>query len=45
MATRNMLERANLCLEGYFRALYVPFGGSTDRERPLDKILYLHVQQ
>ena len=28
MATRNMLERANLCLEGYFRALYVPFGGS-----------------
>ena len=28
MATRNMLDRANLCLEGYFQALYVPLGGS-----------------
>ena len=24
VATRNALERANLLLEGYFRALYVP---------------------
>ena len=28
MATRKPLERANLTLEGYFRALYVPLGGS-----------------
>ena len=28
MATRNVLERANLLLEGYFRALYLPLGGS-----------------
>ena len=28
MATRNLLERANLRLEGYFRALYIPLGGS-----------------
>ena len=28
MTTRNVLERANLPLEGYFRALYVPLGGS-----------------
>ena len=27
-ATRNALERANLILEGYFRALYVPLGGA-----------------
>ena len=27
VATRNALERANLFLEGYFRALYVPLGG------------------
>ena len=31
MAVRNMLERANLLLEGYFRALYVPLGGSKAR--------------
>ena len=30
-ATRNALERANLLLEGYFRALYVPLGGSKTR--------------
>ena len=24
----NALERANLLLEGYFQALYVPLGGS-----------------
>ena len=28
VATRNVLERANFLLEGYFRALYVPLGGS-----------------
>ena len=28
VATRNVLESANLHLEGYFRALYVPLGGS-----------------
>ena len=28
MTTRNILERANLPLEGYFRALYVPLVGS-----------------
>ena len=28
MTTRNVLKRANLLLEGYFRALYVPLGGS-----------------
>ena len=26
--TRNVLERANFLLEGYFRALYVPLGGA-----------------
>ena len=31
MATRNALERANFLLEGYFRALYVPLGGSKTR--------------
>ena len=31
MTTRNVLERANLPLEGYFRALYVPLGGSWTR--------------
>ena len=31
VATRNVLERANLRLEGYFRALYVPLGGSKTR--------------
>ena len=31
MTTRNVLERANLPLEGYFRALYVPLGGSRTR--------------
>ena len=31
MPIRNMLERTNLCLEGYFRALYVPLGGSKTR--------------
>ena len=30
-ATRNALERVNLVLEGYFRALYVPLGGSKTR--------------
>ena len=29
--TRNALERANLLLEGYFRALYIPLGGSETR--------------
>ena len=28
VSTRNVLERANLRLERYFRALYVPLGGS-----------------
>ena len=28
MTKRNLLERTNLPLEGYFRALYVPLGGS-----------------
>ena len=28
MATRNKMEHANLLLEGYFRALYIPLGGS-----------------
>ena len=28
MSTRNVLKRDNLHLEGYFRALYVPLGGS-----------------
>ena len=27
-ATRNLLKRANLLLEGYFQALYVPLGGA-----------------
>ena len=27
MVTRNALEHANLLLEGYFQALYVPLGG------------------
>ena len=31
VATRNVLERVNLRLEGYFRALYVPLGGSKTR--------------
>ena len=31
MAIRNVLERANLHLEGYFRALYVTLGGSKTR--------------
>ena len=31
MTTRNVLERANLPLEGYFRALYLPLGGSRTR--------------
>ena len=31
VATRNVLERANLRLDGYFRALYVPLGGSKTR--------------
>ena len=31
VTTRNVLERANLPLEGYFRALYVPLGGSQTR--------------
>ena len=31
MATRNVLERANLRLEEYFRALYVPLGSSKTR--------------
>ena len=31
MTTRNVLECANLPLEGYFRALYVPLGGSRTR--------------
>ena len=30
-ATRNTLECANLLLDGYFRALYVPLGGSKTR--------------
>ena len=30
-ASLNALERANLLLEGYFRALYVPLGGSKTR--------------
>ena len=30
-ATRNALERANLILEGYFQAFYVPLGGSETR--------------
>ena len=30
-ATRNALECANLLLEGYFRALYIPLGGSKAR--------------
>ena len=29
---RNILELANLPLEGYFRALYVPLGGSQTRK-------------
>ena len=28
MTTRNVLERANLPLEGYFRSLYALLGGS-----------------
>ena len=31
VATRKVLECANLLLEGYFRALYVPLGGSKTR--------------
>ena len=31
MAKRNVLERVNLRFEGYFRALYVPLGGSKTR--------------
>ena len=31
MATRNVLECAILHLEGYFRALYIPLGGSKTR--------------
>ena len=31
MATGNMLEHVNLRSEGYFRALYVPLGGSKTR--------------
>ena len=31
VATRNVLECANLRLEGYFRALYVPLGGLKTR--------------
>ena len=31
MATRNLLECANLSLEGYFQALYVLLGGSKTR--------------
>ena len=32
MIERNVLELANLFLEGYFRALYVPLGGSRTRK-------------
>ena len=28
VTTRNVLECANLSMEGYFRALYAPLGGS-----------------
>ena len=37
MATGNVLEHANLRLEGYFRSLYVPLGGfeNLDGECPL----------
>ena len=31
VTTRNVLDHANLPLEGYFRALYVPLGGSQTR--------------
>ena len=41
---RNVLELANLPLEGYFRALYVPLGGSrTRREKASLKSTKLYI--
>ena len=44
MATRNMPERANLRLEGYFRSLYVPLGGSkTQMENTPSKSMKFYI--
>ena len=44
MIKRNVLELANLPLEGYFRALYVPLGGSqTHKENASLKSMKLYV--
>ena len=44
MTTRNVLERANLSVEGYFRALYAPLGGSrTQMENTTSESMKLHI--
>ena len=44
MATMNVLEHANLCLEGYFRALYVPLGGlKTRMENAPSKLIKFYI--
>ena len=44
VATGNVLERANLRLEGYFRALYVPLGGSkTQMENAPYKLIKFYI--
>ena len=44
VATRNLLEHANLSLEGYFRTLYVPLGSSKTRmENAPSKLIKFYV--
>ena len=44
VTTRNVLEHANLPLEGYFRALYAPLGGSRTRmENTASKSMKLYI--
>ena len=47
MATKNVLECANLLLEGYFRALYVPLDCLKTRmeNTPSRSMIYLHVHR
>ena len=46
---RNVLELANLPMEGYFRALYAPLGWFANLEGEslldIDETLFLHVQR
>ena len=49
VTNRNLLERTNLPLEGYFRALYVPLSGFSNSDGgcllKIDETLCLHVQR